>query len=650
MYRIFKANKILLLIFSFSFIFHFISVYLVDSFVPLLDPTSFAIKSENFFNFFLPKELFVSSLPSGSVGFYPPGFYLFYNIAFRIFGSQESVIRWIGAIHQIFVPVFVYIIIKRFAGVFISTVVSIMVLFYSVGNAHYYPDYTVLPYSLVLILFLLLYNQNKKTIYLYLSGLICGVIMFLKHNIGLQYFLASLCTLIISEIDFDRKSENNKNYAVILVILFITFFYIFILRKALLLKDIIFFFLPVSFINISLFLLSRNMFLVNKNLLKNIFKFCLPAGIIVSLWLGVYFYYFGIAQYIYRLVFVGYAGFKRIHVDILGEVSLMITSVFYIFINLYILTLKVSEKKYYLIAILFNSLLAFFIFFVIVHFNIKEGFIPILKRLVLYQFCSLWDAMYFSWILNFLVCGIILLKFLKNQFVNKDKIFFILFFFSVFAINSIYPSNDLFHCRMRFPVNLVLFGYLLFLIRNKIPSQRKIVYGLIVSSPFILHEPLTSKITLIKKFFTNEISPYNDKMNVYISNDVINHLDKIKSNIETFIGKEALIIDSYYVQQIYYFIYDLKLIVPYIDLDPNFVEKGVASDIIKRVEENKVKLVILNEFDYKQMITENYQNKNLIPLYKYLNKNFFLKQFISSTPELEKQQLRGSAILLRKNL
>lgn len=639
-----NSKKMLLAIGTFSFVLHLVTLYLVGGFVPLLDPTSYAIKSENYFNFFIPTEFLTSSLPSMTIGFYPPGFYLPYNIAFKLFGSHESVIRWVALLHQVVVPILAYMIVKKFAGTFITLIVSLMALFYSIKHVLYCPDNIVLPYSLLLIFCLLCYNENKKALYLYVCGAICGIITLTKHTIGVQYFFASLCAIVAMQIDFERKGEfeNKKNIPVLLIVSLITIFYLFMLKNAFVLKDVIFFLLPVMVINILIFSLSRKKLLITSDLLKKLFAFCLPLGLIILIWLSVYSYYFRIEEYLYRLIFSGFAGFGRIYQDVLCQLSFNVVSIFTIFINLYLGTLKISDKWYYRLVVLFNVLIVFvFMFKIMINFNVggvKQALIP--------------NDMYFSAFLNFLAAGIFILKLQKNQLRNDDKIFFVLFVFSVFALNSIYPSNDLTHVKWRFAVNLLLLGYILFLIEKKTFSSRRVIYFTVVCLIFAFNliTAITPKINSIIKLYRDEISLYNDKIDIYLDKNIIEHFEKMKAALGDHDGQEALVVDSNSTQQIFYFIFNLKPVAPYFDYYKEFVEKEVSSDIIKRLEERKTRLVILSEDDYEGMATEHYNNVNLGPLYRYINENYYLFQFVDSTPELKKQQLIGCAIMVRKTI
>ncbi len=196
-------------------------------------------------------------------------------------------------------------------------------------------------------------------------------------------------------------------------------------------------------------------------------------------------------------------------------------------------------------------------------------------------------------------------------------------------------------------MSLLLFGVALLLFKDKILTSRKVMYFTVVSVifAFSLYGHIGLKVKSLTKLYRNEVSVYNNRMDVYLDKKIVAHLDKIKAAIGDYIGQEALIIDSYYAQQVFYFIFNLKPAVPYVDFDKQFVEEELAYHIIKTIEKKNTRLAILNEDDYKQIATENYWNLNLIPLYKYIKENYKLKQIIQSTPELEKQQLRGCAIM-----
>ena len=642
-----------------SFFYHLVDVYIPGDFVPLFDPTGVAVMAKNFYNTVLPSEVFLSSFPSSTQSFYPPGFFLPYNVASMLFGEKETIIRWVGLMHQVAVPSLMFYILARFtgAGSFISVAVSLMALFYSIGNAVYYPDYSTLPYVLLLIIFLLRYNEGKRTSDLWLAGIMSGAIVFTKHNIGAQYFIASLFAIIVAATTGEGKDAGKRGarFFVTGIALSTCLFYLWLLRKTLGIGDILFFFMPIVLICSITVLLVRKGLSKDSGLFKSIFRFAVPVGVIVGAWLATYFCYFGVEGYIYRLVSLGYSVLGWLYHSVLEMFNIRAASTFIIFANLLIGTLGVRDRKYYAFLIAFNVAVAGAIAYTISHSDVERvaslgsSGLTLFVNTFYYQFGYLANPMYLAYFLNISMAGHILIKLSKGHLKAQDKIPVILLIFSIFALNSMYPSNDFFHAKVRLPLFLLLFGAVLSRLRDKTPSSRRVVFILLVSAVFAfsIYGHIGFKAKLIRDAIRGDRSPYNDRLDVYLDRKVIAYLDNVKEATKGYGGQEAFML-GYGREAIFYFTFDLRPAVPYFVFEEKGIEKELPLYIMKRLEEKKTRLVIMDADNYGKMESGN-PDTSLFSLYKYIKDNYGLKRFVESSPELEKQQLMGYAVMVRQD-
>lgn len=157
---------------------------------------------------------------------YGPFSYILNALLFKIFGANLNVLYIAGCVCSFLITTLIYLIGKRFLPAFLSFSIAIFTV--CIGVITPYLSNFIFPYSyamlygltsfLISIWFLLKYESNKKTSFIYLSSLFAGVCIVNKYEF-LPYFLVVLYSMI------KVKPLNFKQYLIaIFSFLFIPIF------------------------------------------------------------------------------------------------------------------------------------------------------------------------------------------------------------------------------------------------------------------------------------------------------------------------------------------------------------------------------------------------------------------------------------------
>ena len=192
----------------------------VPLFHKLLFPLNFLYFSETLFSGLKinPELAYTLISPTHANLIYPPGIFILSSIL----GSVKNMFHFLLAV-QVIIPLLVFKIIRSHAPRIFAFSVAILSTYYCTSANTWYPDYIIQP-LMIGIIFVLLRSKDNQLFRLVILGIATGIVIILKHNIGV--FLLILCgvQLFINSVTVTKvDNETSKFNKILINIIFITF-------------------------------------------------------------------------------------------------------------------------------------------------------------------------------------------------------------------------------------------------------------------------------------------------------------------------------------------------------------------------------------------------------------------------------------------
>jgi hypothetical protein len=176
--------------------------------------------------------------PSTASLIYPPGVY----ILSELLGSIKNAFYFLFTI-QILVPLYCYKLLRTVAPVLFSFCAAIVIAHFCTSANTWYPDYIIQPLMIGVIFYMVSATDKCRQTHLFSIGIVCGLIIILKHNIGI--FFAILCgtILFIRSLNFHQDVNKTSFFGYFLFFGFILFGFIF-MSRLIYVDEVIFYLLP----------------------------------------------------------------------------------------------------------------------------------------------------------------------------------------------------------------------------------------------------------------------------------------------------------------------------------------------------------------------------------------------------------------------
>lgn len=188
----------------------------VPQFHKLLFPLNFLYFSETLFSGLKVNAELAHTVisPTHANLIYPPGIYILSSVL----GSVRNMFYFLFVVQAV-IPLLVFKILRSHAPRVFAFSIAILLTYYCTSVNTWYPDFIIQP-LMIGILFVLLKSGSGQLLRLMILGLATGIVIVLKHNIGV--FLLILCGVHLflnSIIKFDNKS-NKRDQLLVYIIFF----------------------------------------------------------------------------------------------------------------------------------------------------------------------------------------------------------------------------------------------------------------------------------------------------------------------------------------------------------------------------------------------------------------------------------------------
>jgi hypothetical protein len=174
------------------FAFRLPDVLLIDNFSTLIFPLNFLYFGKLLFSGWAVNPELANTViaPANASLIYPPGIYMLGNLL----GNVQNAFVFLLVI-QSAVPLLTYALLRMAAPRIWAFPVALLVAWYGTSARTWYPDYIIQP-LLLGVLFLLLSRDGELSVRRLLTcGLLAGVVVLFKHNIGI--FFCILCGTVL---------------------------------------------------------------------------------------------------------------------------------------------------------------------------------------------------------------------------------------------------------------------------------------------------------------------------------------------------------------------------------------------------------------------------------------------------------------------
>lgn len=180
--------------------------------------------------------------PSNASLIYPPGIFMLV----RLLGSVENIYIF-SFVAQLLVPLFSFYLFRSVSSVFVSLVMTIFSIHYFTNAIWAAPDFIIQPIMLLALLPFLIGDKSDQMVSkmrIVVVGLLTGIIITLKHNVGLTFGILLETLIFVRSFTF-KEGEHGPNRILLfsLVACFFGFGVVF-LSRILYLDEVVYYLVP----------------------------------------------------------------------------------------------------------------------------------------------------------------------------------------------------------------------------------------------------------------------------------------------------------------------------------------------------------------------------------------------------------------------
>ena len=508
--------------------------------------------------------------PANAIFIYPPGTYILTSIL----GSVKNICQFLFFI-QMIIPLLLF---KLFRGLTTNVGAMLLTMFlimFSITTNRLSPDYLIYPFMTIAFLILFINEGEGSLRNLIIAGLLSGVIIVLKHNVGVFFGVLYGTSIFFRSFKFSEKSTKHNAFMYLLFAGFLSVG-IFFLTRLPNVDEIIYYLLPYFFFWILVWthiirddglIFDRRVF-IKKSAIYGFFTLILP--VIVFLWFGSVV---GYKKYFFSLFGMG---FQYLHFWDSGIINLIR-----------------GYLKFGSIGAAFgSSMIGIFILF------------PFVVNLVV--LCFLYRISK------------------TDQFSEEEKIkYFQVASLGILAVFMFFPLEG--HHQAPGKI-FIYFAVLLYFLKNLLPQSKKIVFLILLCMliPVAKHAvtyPLNT-VRLNVSYGSQELQKIvGMPMLKGLAYEFSRRSDVIKRSVK---GDPYYVIDASTggVLTAQMAIIDNKFLQYYIRMDKGILNQEVTDAIIASLKQ--IPFVIINRYDYNQYLNNTIDSQYLKSIIDFVHNNYTL--------------------------
>lgn len=256
-----------------------------------------------------PSGLWASIVPSTTVGnpTYPPGIYYLIWVVQKLFGGSLIPVHIALFIIQAAVPVLIYVWARMFVGRGFAFTLATFVSAVSF-DSWTSPDIAAQPLLILSCFFITHYLRKERVRDLTITGMLLGIVIFFKYNVGLTALAAFTTVVIVSSLVAAPAAASPRptlrRAGELAVLGGYLVFFIVTAKLFTHLEDYLFYLVPFSAAFAFLFYLylRKEMVFDEMKLLKRVVILWIFPVVVVVLWLGIFGSVMGLGRYFSVLV------------------------------------------------------------------------------------------------------------------------------------------------------------------------------------------------------------------------------------------------------------------------------------------------------------------------------------------------------------
>jgi hypothetical protein len=625
-----------LLIIGFYVIFKLPDVFCLFSGSSLVHYADFEIHARLFLgDGWLPrtelKNLYIS--PAAPFFIIPPGLYYINKLIQIVFGNSYLAYGLATFLFQLLTPVCTYYLSRHFLTPVFSFILGIISAYFFV-NINILPDFWIQPILLFAFIFFVRYFIREKRRYLMLAGVMSFLIIFLKHNIGINFLITLSTALLVANIKFyDAEANRHKLYSPYFFFLFlapILIVFIKYLSIYLYFDEFVFYLLPslILFAALTVFMFkNRNRLYFNVS--RAICELCslgVPVVFLVSIWFIVYSFRLGFSKYIFSLFGIGP---KYLYIWDYGIVNFL--KIENVTLNGFAILLLMSaifnrtNKKARNITVFFA------VAWLLAGISQWKGItmIQMLKNILPYSF-GVWD--YFACIITAIIAAMYLFSGKninsRNVGIMTLPVIGMLMYFPLESGHILLTKSILFW--------IPIFIYFQSIWARKLLPAYFLIGAMLLISLFLIIRT-TSKYA---KILTSDLSyvqvagKKSSKINVllpkYLSRELTVSLSALSGKLN---GNDFLTLDSSSTLREYYSFLDISTKNEFIETRTGLTDGKVVS-ILKNELDTKFNFILVNNYDYEKTFVSE-EKGSVYPVIEHLKKSKMFELIYHYVPSRE---------------
>ena len=559
----FKVSDKIIALFLLSLTFFHQSIVLLIPryFSRLISKTYFLNVAEYNYDFIFPTKMALENPMLASSGYWADsrGLGLLLSALSPVFDYGYSTLAFTLAVLYSLLPPISYLFFAKFVSRPAALVISLLISCFSystigyAGADHFHSFFIVLNAVLLGLFYL-----SSKSIYIVSSAICCFAAFLFKWPSGLTFSFLTLLILILIASSLSLSQDKptlsrgiNHAFMILrfLVVAYLALFSLAVMKGGGILQ-LVLFVLPTWVISLSFLYYSFKIVHIDDLYMKRIYLWLVVFGLLIVSWLLVNLYFFGGYDFIKSRYLLPFE-FNNIQYDksphsfrfgwwLLFPISYFVTIMFLV---------RIKNLKH------------FTTIFIMIHIGTYLAIKHLLNGgdLPLYSYFLLairpvweWDSVVFVYLLAIAAIALFLLSVFEYNYnkssLSRSHYSLICALSSVFIVNSLFPSLDETHVKMRMVIIMFNCGLLIALLLDRVTHyHQRMILLLVILIPLLVGVPRTFKesFNLLSMKRSGAVKKGTNKIDVYIDKSAVEYLEDINLKLNEFVGKTAFIVDMH---------------------------------------------------------------------------------------------------------
>lgn len=202
-------------------------IWAVDAFAELIFPLNFLYFAKLLFSGAVVNPAIADTViaPANASLIYPPGIY----ILSAALGSVRNTFYFLFVI-QAFVPLLIFRLIRPLAPKLFSFTVAVLLTYYCTSARTWYPDFIIQPLMAGVLVLIFARDRQLGFLQLTMCGLGSGLIVLLKHNVGIFFVVLCGTLIFFRSCSFSAERSGRRGFVYFLLMGFFSFGLIFLFK------------------------------------------------------------------------------------------------------------------------------------------------------------------------------------------------------------------------------------------------------------------------------------------------------------------------------------------------------------------------------------------------------------------------------------